>query len=134
MSLLGEFKSFAVRGNMVDMAVGIIMGAAFGKIVSSLVNDIIMPPLGVVIGGVNFRDLAITLKEAAGETPAVTLNYGMFIQTVVDFAIIAAAIFFAVKIINELQKKEAESPPPPAAPSREEQLLAEIRDLLKQRH
>lgn len=131
MSLLSEFKAFAVRGNVVDMAVGIIMGAAFGKIVSSLVNDVIMPPVGVLVGGVNFSDLAITLKEAAGEAPAVTLNYGQFIQTVVDFTIIAAAIFFAVKVINELQRKQADAPPP--GPTREEQLLAEIRDLLRER-
>ncbi len=133
MSVLGEFKAFAIRGNVVDMAVGIIMGAAFGKIVSSLVNDLIMPAVGVVIGGVNFKDLAITLKEEAGEAPAVTLNYGQFIQTVVDFTIIAAAIFFAVKVINELQRKEAEAPPPPAPPTPEERLLGEIRDLLKER-
>lgn len=132
MSVVSEFKAFAIRGNVVDMAIGLIMGAAFGKIVSSLVNDLIMPPVGVLVGGVNFKDLAITLKEAAGEAPAVTLNYGQFIQTIVDFAIIAAAVFVAVKVINELQRKQAESPPPPVPP-REEQLLEEIRDLLKER-
>lgn len=133
MSLLGEFKAFAVRGNVVDMAIGIIMGAAFGKIVASLVNDLIMPAVGVLVGGVNFSDLAITLKEAAGEVPAVTLKYGQFIQTIVDFTIIAAAVFFAVKVINELQRKQAENPPPPPGPTREQQLLTEIRDLLRQR-
>jgi large conductance mechanosensitive channel len=133
MSLLGEFKAFAVRGNVVDMAVGIIMGAAFGKIVSSLVNDLIMPAVGVVVGGVNFNELAITLKEAVDEAPAVTLKYGQFIQTIVDFTIVAAAIFVAVKVINELQRKQAETPEPAPGPTREEQLLAEIRDLLKER-
>lgn len=115
MSLLNEFKAFAIRGNVVDMAVGIIMGAAFGKIVSSLVNDIIMPPIGAVIGGVNFTDLAITLKEATADTTAVTINYGQFIQTIIDFTIISAAIFVAVKVINRLQKQkqevQAEAPP-----------------------
>lgn len=130
MSMLSEFKAFAVRGNVVDMAIGIIMGAAFGKIVSSLVNDLIMPAVGVIVGGVNFSDLAITLKGAVGESPAVTLKYGQFIQTIVDFTIIAAAIFFAVKVINELQRKQPQAPP---APSGEERLLAEIRDLLKER-
>jgi len=130
MSLLEEFKTFAVRGNVVDMAVGIIMGTAFGKIVSSLVNDVIMPPIGLVAGGVHFSELAITLKAATGMAPAVTVNYGQFIQTVTDFLIITAAIFVAVKIINELQREQAaieESAPPPG---REEQLLTEIRDLL----
>jgi large conductance mechanosensitive channel len=134
MSLLGEFKAFAIRGNVVDMAIGVIMGAAFGKVVASLVNDVIMPPVGVLVGGVEFGNLALTLKEAVGEMPAVTLNYGQFIQTSVDFTIIAAAVFFAVKVINELQKKQAAAPPPAApAPSREEQLLTEIRDLMKER-
>ncbi len=134
MSLLSEFKSFAIRGNVVDMAIGVIMGAAFGKVVASLVNDVIMPPLGVLVGGVQFGKLAVTLKEGAGELPAVTLNYGQFIQTIVDFTIIAAAVFFAVKLINELQKQQAAAPPPaPPAPSRGEQLLTEIRDLMKER-
>jgi len=112
------------------MAVGIIMGTAFGKIVSSLVNDVIMPPIGLVAGGVHFSELAITLKAATATAPAVTVNYGQFIQTVTDFLIITAAIFVAVKIINELQREQAaveESAPPPG---REEQLLTEIRDLL----
>ncbi len=133
MGLLQEFKTFAVKGNMVDMAVGIIIGAAFGKIVASLVKDVIMPPLGILIGGVDFSDLAITLKEAAGDTVAVTLNYGMFIQTVFDFLIVAAAIFVAVKVINRLKKQEEEKPAEPPKPSNEEVLLTEIRDLLKQK-
>ncbi len=135
MSLLNEFKTFAIRGNVVDMAIGVIMGAAFGKVVASLVNDVIMPPIGVLVGGVEFGNLAVTLKEAVGEVPAVTLNYGQFIQTIVDFTIVAAAVFFAVKVINQLQKQHAAAPPPaaPPAPSREEQLLTEIRDLMKER-
>jgi len=130
MSLLEEFKTFAVRGNVVDMAVGIIMGTAFGKIVSSLVNDVIMPPIGMVAGGVHFSELAITLKAATGMAPAVTVNYGQFIQTVTDFLIITAAIFVAVKIINELQREQAAIEESAPVPSREEQLLTEIRDLL----
>jgi len=131
MSMIKEFKEFAIKGNMIDMAVGIIIGAAFGKIVSSLVKDVIMPPLGILIGGVDFKDLAVTLKEAAGDAPAVTLNYGMFIQTCVDFLIVAFAIFMAVKVINALKKKEEAKPAEPPKPSREEELLTEIRDLLK---
>ncbi|MGZ8186617.1 MAG: large-conductance mechanosensitive channel protein MscL [Methylobacter sp.] len=131
MSMLQEFKEFAVRGNVVDMAVGIIIGAAFGKIVSSFVADVIMPPIGVLVGGVDFTKLAITLREATDEVPAVTLNYGNFIQTVVDFTIIAFAIFIAVKFINNLKKKEEAVPVAAPEPFREELLLTEIRDLLK---
>ncbi len=133
MGMMQEFKKFAMRGNVVDMAVGIIIGGAFGKIVASFVNDVIMPPLGILIGGVNFSDLAITLKEAAGEAPAVMIKYGAFIQTLVDFTIIAFAIFMAVKAMNSLKQKEEEKPAAPPAPSKEEVLLTEIRDLLKQR-
>lgn len=133
MGMMQEFKSFAMRGNVIDMAVGIIIGGAFGKIVSSFVNDVIMPPLGMVIGGVDFSDLAVTLKEAAGDAPAVLLKYGAFIQTAVDFLIIAFAIFIAVKAVNSLKKKEEEKPAAPPAPSKEEVLLSEIRDLLKER-
>ncbi len=133
MAILKEFREFAVKGNVVDMAVGIIIGAAFGKIVSSFVGDVIMPPLGILIGGINFTDLAFTLKDAAGETPAVTLNYGRFIQTLVDFTIVAFAIFMVIKAMNTIKKKEEAAPPAPPEPSREEQLLAEIRDILKQR-
>ncbi|MGR8941611.1 MAG: large-conductance mechanosensitive channel protein MscL [Gammaproteobacteria bacterium] len=133
MSVLQEFKEFAIKGNAVDMSVGIIIGAAFGKIVSSLVADVVMPPLGVVIGGVDFTDLALTLKAASGDTPAVLLKYGNFLQTVVDFTIIAFAIFMVVKLINRLKKQQTEAPAPPPGPSQEELLLMEIRDLLKER-
>jgi large conductance mechanosensitive channel len=131
--MLQEFKEFAIKGNAIDMAVGIIIGAAFGKIISSLVADVFMPPIGVLIGGVDFTKLAFTLKEAAGNAPAVTLNYGNFIQALVDFTIIAFVIFMAVKFINSLKKKEAAAPAAPIEPSKEELLLTEIRDLLKER-
>lgn len=131
MALMNELKDFAVKGNVMDMAVGIIIGGAFGKIVSSFVNDVLMPPLGMLLGNVDFTDLAITLKEAAGEAEAVTLNYGAFIQNVVDFTIIAFAIFMMVRWINNLKKKEEAAPAAPPAPSKEETLLTEIRDLLK---
>ena len=131
MKLLSEFKTFAMRGNVVDMAVGIIIGAAFGKVVSSFVNNIVMPPLGVLIGGVNFTDLSIVLKEAEGDVAEVAIGYGLFIQSVVDFIIIAAAIFVAVRVMNSLKKKEEAAPAAPPAPSKEEVLLSEIRDLLK---
>jgi len=134
MSMMKEFRDFAMRGNVVDMAVGIVIGAAFGKIVSSFVNDVLMPPLGVALGGVKFNALATTLKEASGDVAAVTLNYGMFVQTVVDFLIIAFAIFMMVKAMNSLKKKPEEKPAAPPAPSAEEKLLAEIRDLLKARN
>ena len=133
-SLLKEFKEFALKGNVVDMAVGIIIGAAFGKIVSSLVGDILMPVIGLLLGGVDFTTLSITLKEATADSDAVLLTYGNFIQTVVDFLIIAAAIFLMIKALNSLQRKEEEAAPPaPPEPSAEEKLLAEIRDLLKER-
>ena len=131
MGMMQEFKEFAMKGNVMDMAVGIIIGAAFGKIVSSFVEDVIMPPIGVIIGGVDFSDLAITLKDAVGEAPAVMLNYGKFIQTIFDFTIIAFAIFMAIKFINNLKRKEEEAPAAPPAPSKEEVLLTEIRDILK---
>ena len=131
MSMMKEFKEFAVKGNVVDMAVGIIIGAAFGKIVSSFVGDVIMPPIGVLLGGVDFSSLAFIVKEAAGEAPAVVIGYGKFIQTLIDFTIIAFAIFMAVKAINSLKKKEEEAPKAPPEPSKEEVLLAEIRDLLQ---
>lgn len=131
--MLKEFKEFALKGNMVDMAVGIIIGAAFGKIVSSFVEDVIMPPLGVIIGGVDFSDLAIVLREAVGEAPAVVLRYGQFIQSVIDFIIIAFAIFLAIKFINRLRRQEEAKPEAPPAPTKEEVLLTEIRDLLKAR-
>jgi large conductance mechanosensitive channel len=128
---MSEFRDFAMRGNVVDMAVGIVIGGAFGKIVSSFVNDVLMPPIGLALGGVDFSDLALTLKEASGEVAAVTLNYGAFIQTVVDFIIIAFAIFMVIKAMNNLKKKEEAAPPPPPKPSEEVTLLTEIRDLMK---
>lgn len=134
--VLQEFKQFAMRGNVVDMAVGIIIGGAFGKIVSSIVADVIMPPIGLLIGGVNFSELKITLKDAVLEggkevAPAVTLNYGNFLQTTFDFIIIAFAIFMLVKLMNTINKKKKEEPAAPAAPPADIQLLTEIRDLLK---
>ncbi len=134
MSLVSEFKEFAMRGNVVDLAVGIVIGAAFGKIVSSMVDGVIMPLVSVVVGGVNFSDLAITLVAAEGEVEAVTLNYGAFIQTIVDFTIIAFAIFMVIKVMNRMKRKQAAAPPPaPPEPSEEVKLLVEIRDLLKLR-
>lgn len=134
--VLQEFKQFAMRGNVVDMAVGIIIGGAFGKIVSSIVADVIMPPIGLLIGGVNFSELKVTLKDAVIEggtevAPAVTLNYGNFLQTTFDFIIIAFAIFMLVKLMNTVNKKKKEEPAAPAAPPADIQLLTEIRDLLK---
>ncbi len=134
MSILSEFKAFAVKGNVVDMAVGIIIGAAFGKIVSSFVGDVVMPPLGVLIGGVDFTDLAITLKAAEGDLPAVVLAYGKFIQTVIDFLIVAFAIFMGIKVLNKLKREEAAAPEAPPAPTKDQELLSEIRDLLKAQH
>ncbi|UAW99974.1 large-conductance mechanosensitive channel protein MscL [Halopseudomonas nanhaiensis] len=129
--MLSEFKSFAMRGNVIDMAVGIIIGAAFNKVVSSLVADIFMPPLGMLIGGVDFVDLAVVLRAAEGDQAAVTLGYGLFIKNVIDFLIIALAVFVAVKVINSMRRKEADVPPPPNPPTKQEILLTEIRDLLK---
>ena len=138
MGMVSEFKEFAMRGNVVDLAVGVVIGAAFGKIVASLVNDVIMPAVGYIVGGVNFSDLAVELKaatvDAAGaEVPAVLIKYGAFIQTIVDFLIIAFAIFVAVKVINKLKRKEEAAPAAPPAPSDEVKLLTEIRDALKSR-
>jgi large conductance mechanosensitive channel len=131
MKWLQEFKTFAVRGNVVDMAIGIVIGAAFGKIVSSFVADVIMPPIGLLIGGVDFSKLVITIKKATETTTAVTLNYGKFIQTIIDFTIIAFAIFVAIKAINTLKRKEAAKPSEPPLPSPEVTLLTEIRDILR---
>lgn len=131
MSMLKEFKEFAVKGNVVDMAVGIIIGAAFGKIITSLVGDVIMPPIGVALGGVDFSNLSIVVKEAIEKKPAVVISYGKFLQTVIDFTFIAFAMFMAIKVMNSLKKKEETAPAPPAAPPNQELLLAEIRDLLK---
>lgn len=134
MSVVKELKEFMMRGNVVDMAVGVIVGGAFGKIVTSLVNDVIMPPIGALLGNVNFSELKVIIKEAVGETAAVTINYGAFIQTIIDFIIIATAIFFAIKAINSLKKKKEEAPAAPPAPTKEEVLLTEIRDLLKEQN
>lgn len=131
MSMMSEFKSFAMKGNVMDMAVGIIMGGAFGKIVASFVNDVLMPPIGMLLGGVDFTNLSVTMKQAAADAPAVTLKYGAFIQTVVDFLIIAFSIFIMVKWMNSMKKQEAEAPAAPPAPTKEEVLLTEIRDLLR---
>ena len=144
MAFLKEFKEFALKGNVMDMAVGVIIGGAFGKIVSSVVNDIIMPPVGLLVGGVDFSDMKLTLKQAvldaagAVVTPAVTWNYGAFVQQVVDFTILAFCVFLMVKLMNRLTKKPAPAPAPapapePPKPSNEEVLLAEIRDLLKEK-
>jgi len=133
MSVLNEFKQFAMRGNVVDLAVAVVIGGAFGKIVSSLVGDIVMPVLGLLVSGIDFADLAITLTPAVGDQPAVLLTYGNFLKVTVDFIIIALAIFFIVKGINRFKRKEEATPAPPPAPSAEEKLLTEIRDLLKSR-
>ncbi len=133
MSVLTEFKEFAMKGNVVDLAVGVIIGGAFGKIVSSFVEDVIMPPIGMILGGVDFKTLALTLKAAEGKAAAVMINYGKFIQTVVDFTIIAFVIFMAIKAMNSLKRKEEEAAPPPAPPgaTTQEILLTEIRDALR---
>lgn len=136
MSFLKEFRQFAMRGNVVDLAVGVIIGAAFGKIVSSLVANVIMPPLGLLIGGIDFKQFKWVLKPAQGDVPAVVMDYGIFIQNVFDFLIVAFAIFVVVTLINKMHRKQAEQPKPAEAPkpSAEENLLAEIRDLLKQQN
>lgn len=132
MKLIDEFKSFAMKGNVIDLAIGIIIGAAFGKIVSSFVSDIIMPPLGLLIGGVNFTDLKVVLKSAVDAThPAVTWNYGNFLQVTFDFLIVAFAVFLVIKAIVLAKRKEEAAPAAPPAPTKEEILLTEIRDLLK---
>lgn len=134
MGIIKEFKTFAMKGSVLDMAVGIIIGAAFGKIVASFVSDVLMPPLGMMLGGVNFTDLKFIIKEATTNEAAVSLNYGNFIQVTVDFLIVAFAIFMMIKAMNSIKKKDEVAPVAPAAPSKpsnEELLLTEIRDLLK---
>jgi large conductance mechanosensitive channel len=138
MKMLKEFKEFAVKGNMIDLAVGIIIGAAFGKIIASLVSDVIMPPIGLLLGGMNFTDIHITMKEALTDPvtgkimkEAVNLKVGSFIQTLVDFTIIAFSVFMIVKMVSRINLKKAEAPAVPAAPTKEQELLTEIRDLLK---
>lgn len=129
MSMLTEFKEFAMKGNVVDLAVGVIIGGAFGKIVSSFVEDVIMPPIGMILGGVDFKTLAFVLKAAEGKAAAVMFNYGKFIQTLVDFIIVAFVIFMAIKAMNALKRKAEAAPPP--APTKQEVLLTEIRDALR---
>lgn len=131
MKILDEFKAFAIKGNVVDMAVGIIIGIAFGKIVTSAVSDIIMPPIGLLLGGVNFADLKVVMKAATETVPAVTWNYGNFIQAIIDFLIVAFVIFIMVKAMNAAKKKEVAAPAAPPAPTKDQVLLTEIRDLLK---
>lgn len=134
MGFIQEFKEFAVKGNVVDMAVGIIIGGAFGKIVSSFVNDVVMPPIGAMLGGTDFSKLQIIVKEAVGEAPAVAIKYGMFLNTVIDFVIVAFVIFMLIKGMNNLKRKEEAPAPEPAAPAptpEDIQLLREIRDALK---
>ena len=131
MSFISEFKEFAVKGNVVDMAVGVVIGGAFGKIVTSLVGDVIMPIVGVITGGANFSDLKVILKEAVGETPAVSINYGAFIQNIIDFTIIAFCIFVAIKAINKLKREKPAEPEAEPEPSEDILLLREIRDSLK---
>jgi len=131
MSMVKEFREFAAKGNMVDMAVGIIIGAAFGRIISSLVNDVVMPPLGLLIGGVDFSELTIVLKEAQGEAEPVLIRYGLFFNNLIDFLIIAIAIFMVIKAMNRMKRKEEAKPAEPATAPKEQILLEEIRDLLK---
>ena len=129
--MLKEFKEFAMKGNVVDLTVAVVIGGAFGKIVTSFVNDVIMPPIGLLMGGVDFADMKVILKTATEEAEAVTLNYGAFINTLIDFIIVAFAIFMVIKGMNSMKKKkEAAPPPPPPGPTKEETLLTEIRDLL----
>jgi large conductance mechanosensitive channel len=131
MGMIKEFKEFAMRGNVVDLAVAVVIGGAFGKIITSFVSDVLMPPIGLLLGGVDFADLTAILKAATEEAEAVTINYGVFINTLIDFVIVAFAIFMVIKAINSTKKKEAAAPPPPPpAPTKEETLLTEIRDLL----
>jgi large conductance mechanosensitive channel len=131
MSMIEDFKKFAMKGNVIDLAVAVVIGAAFGRIVTSFVNDIIMPPIGILIGGVDFSELSVVLQEAVGETAAVTINYGVFIQTVINFLIIAFTIFLVIRAYENTKQKEEEKPAPVAVIPPQEKLLAEIRDLLK---
>ena len=133
MKMLKEFQQFAMRGNVIDMAVGIIIGAAFGKIISSLVEDIIMPPIGVLMGGMDFSSLKLIIKEAVGAAPAVAIKYGVFINVIINFAIVAFAVFMLIRARNTLKKKEEVAPSVPPKPSSQELLLMEIRDILKRK-
>lgn len=132
MGFMKEFREFAMRGNVVDLAVGVIIGAAFGKVVSSFVADIIMPPLGLLIGGVDFKQFEFVLRAAQGDIPAVVMKYGFFIQNIFDFVIVALAIFCAISLMNKMRRKEEIAPSTPVEPTSEEVLLAEIRDILRQ--
>lgn len=134
MGFVKDFKNFAMRGNVIDLAVAVIIGGAFGKIVTSFVNDILMPPLGLILGNVDFKDLKLVMREATEGVAAVTWNYGMFIQNIIDFLIIAFSIFLVVRALTKMQEMKAKEPEPepaPPEPSNEEKLLTEIRDLLK---
>jgi len=133
MKILEEFKKFAMKGNVIDLAVAVIIGGAFGKIVTSLVNDILMPPIGLLLGNTDFSNLKILLKTATEKTEAVTLNYGVFINTVIDFMIVATSIFMVIRVFNRLKKKEVAQPSAPPEPTKEEILLSEIRDILKEK-
>lgn len=131
MSLANDFKSFIMRGNVLDLAVAVVIGAAFGRIVTSFVNDVLMPPIGILLGGVDFTDLVVTIQQATAEAEAVTINYGVFIQTLIDFLIIAFAIFMVIKVFEKVKRKEEAKPAPIAEIPVQEKLLTEIRDLLK---
>jgi len=131
MGLMKDFKSFAMKGNVIDLATAVIIGGAFGKIVSSLVNDVLMPPLGLLLGKVDFKDLKLVLQKGVDGAADVTMNYGMFVQNIIDFLIIAFCIFMIIRAYQKLEKKKEEAPAAPPAPSKQEQLLEEIRDLLK---
>ncbi len=132
MGFLKDFKSFLLKGDIINLATAVIVGGAFGKIVASFTNDVLMPPIGILLGGVNFTELKLTLKEAVGDVVAVSINYGSFIQTVIDFVIIGFCIFMVLKAYERSRKKEAPAPAAPKGPTQEE-LLAEIRDLLKKK-
>jgi large conductance mechanosensitive channel len=131
MSLIQDFKNFAMRGNVLDLAVAVVIGAAFGRIVTSFVNDVLMPPIGLLLGGIDFSEFMLTLKDATEEAAAVTINYGMFIQNIIDFTIVAFAIFMVIKVFERAKRKEEAPPAAPAEPPAQEKLLAEIRDPLK---
>lgn len=131
MNLMKDFKAFAMRGNVIDLAIAVVIGAAFGRIVTSLVNDLLMPPIGMLIGGIDFSDFSYMLSEATVETAAVTINYGLFVQQLVNFTIIAFAIFMVIRLFEKMKRKEEIAPTAPPEPSNEEKLLTEIRDLLK---
>ncbi|OGU10571.1 MAG: large-conductance mechanosensitive channel [Ignavibacteria bacterium GWB2_35_12] len=131
MGFIKEFKEFAMRGNVLDLAIGVIIGAAFGKIVSSLVNDVLMPPIGLLLGGLDFSNFSIILKDAVDKTPAVALKYGLFINQIIDFVIVAFTIFLLIKGVNKFKRKAEEAPTPPTEPTKEELLLTDIRDILK---